>query len=135
MAISAIANAVRSAMCDAAVDLLDTGTGTGGAVIKIYNSGETTLLVQIECAEPAFGAASNGVATLDTDTDGISGTGETGVDDTAAVAHFCDNDGTVLWKCTVTATGGGGDITLNTTTIQDGATVTITSGTFTMPAS
>jgi hypothetical protein len=35
----------------------------------------------------------------------------------------------------VTATGGGGDLTLNSTTVSVGVDVEITSGTITMPAS
>ena len=47
---------------------------------------------------------------------------------TASWFRLVDSDGSV------TATGGGGDLTLNTTTISIGLTVEITSGQITMPA-
>lgn len=128
--ISAIANAVRSAMCDALVDSLDAGSGAGK--VKIYTTAKGTLLVTITLNDPAFGAASNGVATVDSDPT-ISGTAVAG--GVAAVAEFTDSDDNIKFEGTVTATGGGGALTLGSTTIANLGTVTITGGTITMPAS
>jgi hypothetical protein len=127
--ISAIANAVRSAMCDAMVDSLDAGSGAGK--VKIYTTAKGTLLATITLNDPAFGAASNGVATVDSDPT-ISGTAVAG--GVAAVAEFTDSDDNIKFEGTVTATGGGGALTLASTTIANGGTVTIGGGTITIPA-
>jgi hypothetical protein len=129
--LSALANAVRSAMCDAAVDSLDAGSGAGK--VKIYTTAKAALLVTITLNDPAFGSASNGVATVSTSPSAPSGTAVAG--GTAAVAEFLDSDDNVKWEGTVTATGGGGALTIASTTISDGGTVQITGGTITMPAS
>lgn len=127
--ISAIANAVRSAMCDAFVDSLDAGSGSGK--VKIYTTAKGTLLVTINLNKPAFGSASNGVATIDSDPT-VSGTAVS--DGAAAVAEFTDSDDNIKFEGTVTATGGGGAVTLASTTIANGGTVAINGGTITMPA-
>ena len=63
--------AARNAACDAVVDLLDAGAGAG--TIKIYTGSQPasandaasgTLLATITLSDPAFGAASTGVATM-----------------------------------------------------------------------
>lgn len=143
MALS-ISVAARNAACDAIVDLIDGGSGAG--VIRVYTgtkpatpatSPSGTLLAEFTCSDPAFGAASTGVATLDI-TPALTDTGIT--DGTAGYCRFLDSTeaaGTGLGVIdgTVTATGGGGDLTLNSTTVSTGVAVEITSGTITMPAS
>jgi hypothetical protein len=139
-----ISVAARSAACDAVVDLIDGGSGAG--VIRVYTGAKPatpatsptgTLLAEFTCSDPAFGAASAGVATLDI-TPALTDTGIT--DGTAGYFRICDSTeaaGTGLGVVdgTVTATGGGGDLTLNSTTISTGVAVEVTSGTITMPAS
>jgi len=143
MALS-ISVAARNAACDAIVDLIDGGSGAG--VIRIYTgtkpatpatSPTGTLLAEFTCSDPAFGAASTGVATLDV-TPALTDTGIAA--GTAGYFRICDSTeaaGTGLGVIdgTVTATGGGGDLTLNSTTISVGVAVEVTSGTITMPAS
>ena len=124
-------NATRSAACDAVVDLLDAGSADG--YVEIRTSGGTTLLVSIDFNDPAFGAAANGVATVSVSPSAPSATAA--ADGDAAVCRFYDSDDTLIMSGTVTATGGGGDITIADVTIASGATVTITGGTVTMPAS
>ena len=135
MALS-IANTVRTSMVDALVDSLDLGAGAG--TIKIYsgtrpanpNASITgTLLATVTLADPAFGAGSNGVATL---SDPASVTAVA----TGMATHFraADSDDVAKFDGEVTATGGGGDLTLATTSITSGLTVDITGGTVTMPA-
>jgi hypothetical protein len=87
-------------------------------------------------SDPAFAAASGGSAALDvtpalTD-DGLAA-------GTAGWFRICDSteaagSGLGVLDGSVTATGGGGDLTLNTTTISVGVSVGITSGSITMPA-
>jgi hypothetical protein len=131
-----LATASRNAACDAVVDLLDGGSGAG--TIKVYtgtqpstpNDAATgTLLVTVNLADPATGAASSGVATLAGTP--LSGSGvATG---TAGWARFADSAAAAVFDGVVTATGGGGQIELSTTSISTGVTVQITSGTVTMP--
>lgn len=139
-----ISTAARNAACDAVVDLVDGGSGAG--VIRVYTGSQPatpataptgTLLLEFALSDPAFGAASTGTATLDitpavTD-DGIT----TG---TAGWFRICDSteaagSGLGIIDGSVTATGGGGDLTLSTTSITTGLTVTVTSLTVTAPAS
>lgn len=85
-------------------------------------------------ATPVFNAtfapaASGGVLTLNAitaDTDAAN----TG---TAGYFRMCNSAGTAFVQGTVTATGGGGDLTLTSTSISAGDTVTITSWTITAP--
>jgi hypothetical protein len=118
-------------MCDAAVDAIDAGSAAGKC--KLYTTAKGTLLVTITFNDPAFGAASNGVATVSTSPSAPTGTAAAGGD--AAVAVFTDSDDNIKYEGTVTVTGGGGAVTLASLTIANGATVSITGGTFTMPAS
>jgi hypothetical protein len=132
-----LATATRNACCDSVVDLLDAGSGAG--TIKIYSGSQPasandaptgTLLCTITLADPAFGAASTGVATLAGTP--LSGTGVAA--GTAGWARLADSAGATVMDGSVTATGGGGQVELATTTISVGVTVQITSGTVTMPA-
>lgn len=132
-----LATATRNAACDATVDLLDGGTGAG--TIKIYTGTQPatandtatgTLLATITLADPAFGAASTGAATLA----GTPLSATAVAAGTAGWARFADSNGATVLDGSVTATGGGGQIELATTTISTGVTVQITYGTVTMPA-
>lgn len=131
MAINNIANSVRTSMCDAFVDAIDGGTGAG--IIQIFTTGFGSELAKLTFSDPAFGAASNGVATASAITDDSSAVG--GV---AAVFRVSTtNDGvtplTTLYEGTVGTSGA--DINFNTTTFSGGDAVSITSMTITMPAS
>jgi hypothetical protein len=131
-----IADAVRTARNDVLVDSLDAGSGAG--TIKIYSGSRPatpddaitgTLLATVTCADPAFGASSTGAATI---SDPASVTAVA----TATATHFraADSDGTAKFDGDVTATGGGGDLTLATTSITSGLSVDITGGTITEAA-
>jgi hypothetical protein len=90
------------------------------------------LLATITCADPAFGSASTGVATLDCDPV-LSAVAV--ADGTAGWCRVLDSNAVAIFDGAVTATGGGGQLTLATVSITTGLTVQITSGTFTVPAS
>ncbi len=127
----------RSAAADAVVDRIDGGAGAG--TLKIYTGSvgadaDTTpggtLLATIAWADPAFGAASSGVATAtDPASVNASATG------TAGCFMVEDSNGDNVFDGTVTATGGGGDLTLSTTSLVSGSPVDITAFTYTQPAS
>lgn len=135
MALLYLATPAVNAAADAVVDLLDAGAGAG--TIKFYSGsmpadGDATpagtLLATVTLADPASGAASGGVATFtDPAAVTISATG------TAAVALFEDSNGNNVFVCDVTATGGGGTITLATTALSSGGTLDITAFAYTQP--
>ena len=127
-----LATSARNAACNAVVDLLDVSapgtiqirSGTRPATPNTTATG--TLLATVTLANPAFGSASSGVATL---TDPASVTGAAA--GTASWFRALDGASAAVMDGDVTATGGGGDLTLNTTTISVGLTVDITGGTIT----
>ncbi len=136
MAITRLAALARSAAADAVVDRLDLGAGA--ATLKIYTGatpangdteGSGTLLATVTFADPAFGAASSGVATA-TDPAAVTAAA-TG---TAASYVIEDSTGANVWVGDVTATAGGGSLELQTVSLVSGVTVDITSFTYTQPA-
>jgi hypothetical protein len=131
-----LTDAARSAMCDALVDLLDGGAGDGTIQIRsgsrpasAEDAATGTLLATITLEDPAFGAASAGVATID---DPASVTAvATG---TATWFRALSSTPTTIFDGSVTVTGGGGDLTLATVDVVNGMSVDVTGGTVTVPA-
>lgn len=136
----AISTATRNDAVDGVVDVFDGGTLEirSGAAPGPGAAPTGTLLVSITLPTPAFGAASAGAAAL-------AGTWEdTSADGTGTAAHFrikgsSDDDSAVQTfpriEGTVTATGGGGDLTLDSVSITAGQSVEITSFSVSIPAS
>lgn len=131
-----LANTARTAMCDALVDLLDAGTGAGTIEIRSgtrpANPNTTAtgdVLATITLETPAFGSASNGVATIN-DPDPVTAVAA----GTATWFRAYDGDGNAVFDGDVGATGSGADLELATTSITTGLTVDITGGTVTVPA-
>src|SRR5688572_26798786 len=103
---------LRTAIADFVVDQLDEGTPPGTLVFQTSGDVEVATLT---LANPAFGAASNAVATAGSITSDTSATGGT-----IAKARLKNAAGTDKIICSVTATGGGGDITLSSVSISAG---------------
>ncbi|MET8866521.1 hypothetical protein ABZW11_26585 [Nonomuraea sp. NPDC004580] len=134
-----ISTAARNAAADAIAALTD------GGVLRIYSGTQPAtpgtaptgdLLAEFDLSDPAFAAAVSGAANLDT-TPAITATGAD--DGTAGWFRMCDateaaGTGLGVLDGSVTATGGGGDLTMNTVTISTGVNVTVTAGSITMPA-
>ena len=124
---------VRNAILDAfestigATAVLKIKTGAAPATCATADSG--TVLASITCPADWMAAASSG-------TKAKSGTWQdASADNTGTAAHWrlYASDGTTCGaQGTVTATGGGGDMTLDSTSITSGQTVTIS--TFTLTA-
>ena len=119
-----------------AVDEVDAGSGPGK--LKIYSGAQVVdpdagspsgLLATLTLSDPAFGAAAivgdNAEALANAITDETSASAGT-----AASYEVTDSDDNVKWTGTVTATGGGGDLELNSTTIGAGGTVSVSSFTY-----
>jgi hypothetical protein len=117
--------ATRSGIADYVVDQLDLNTPPAKLVFQTAASATAATLT---FPNPAFGAASSGTATAGTiisDTAAVGGT--------ITKAELRQGAGTPIVLCSVTATGGGGDITLNSVNVTGGQTVSITSLTYAAP--
>jgi hypothetical protein len=64
----------------------------------------------------------------------LNGTWSVAASGTGTAGHYRLTNSTDIEEGTITATGGGGDLTLDNTSIASGQTVTVTSWTRTMPA-
>ncbi len=117
------ATAVRSALADLIDTLVNTGSGT--AVLRLRDS--TTTIVDFDLQDPAFGAASSGVITLEGTP--IAATAEASGD--VDNAQLLDQDGGTVLSCSVTGTGGGGDIEVSNVSIANGQDCSLTSLTYT----
>lgn len=128
------ATSVRNALLDA----IETDTGvsavlkirTGAAPATCATADSGTVLATLNLPSDYMAAAASGSkAKLGTWED-------TAADAAGTAAHFrlYKTDGTTCQiQGTVTATGGGGDLTLDNTNIAVGQTITITSFTLTAP--
>lgn len=118
--------AVRNGIADFVVDQLDEGTPPGTLVFQTSGDVEVATL---PFSATAFGAAAGGTATAAAITSDTSATGGT-----IAKARLKNAAGTDKIICSVTATGGGGDIELSSVIISAGQTVSISSLTYSAPA-
>lgn len=114
---------VKQTVADAVVDLIDGGAGAGNLVFR--TSGDVEVAT---CAfsDPAFGNSnSTGLATANAISDDTNATGGT-------IAKFTaeDSDAATVFTGSVTATGGGGDITLSSLAPSSGDTVGVDSLTY-----
>ena len=119
--------AARNAAADAVTALLDAGSTNPNGQMIIRTAAEAPLAT-INHSATAYGAAVGGVCTagaLTDDTNANAGT--------AAIVTEEDRDNTEVWRGTVTATGGGGDLELSSIAIGAGDTVSISSATYTAP--
>jgi len=131
--------ALRNALADTINAALNAGSGP--FTIEIYSGtiptnadtaiGAQVLLAVLTGSDPAAPSASASVLTISA----ITGDSSANATGTATWARFKDSTGATVFDCSVTATGGGGVITLNTTSIVSGSPVSITSGTLTVPTS
>ena len=118
-------SAVRTAIADLVVDRIDAGAGAG--TLEMQTSGDVEVAT-LTFSDPAFGAASAGTATANAITQDSNATGGT-----IAKARAKDSTGTEVFACSVTATGGGGDITLNSVVVSAGQAVAVSSLTYSAP--
>jgi len=117
--------AVRNGIADFVVDQLDEGTPPGHLVFQ--TSGDVAVAT-LTFAATAFGSSASGTATaaaIVSDTNAVGGT--------IAKARLKNAAGTDKIICSVTATGGGGDIQLSSVIISAGQTVSMTSLTYSAP--
>lgn len=116
--------AVRTALADLVVDLIDAGAGAGTLEFQTAGSVQVATLT---FSDPAFGNAVAGVATASAITSDTNATGGT-----IAKAVIKDSNGTQVTSCSVGTSGA--DINLSSVVISAGQTVAVTSLTYTAPA-
>lgn len=116
------ATAVRSAIAD----LIDTLVNTGAGTSKLRLRDGTVTIVDFNLSDPAFGAASSGVITLNSTPIAATAGASGDVDN----AQLLDQDGSVVLSCSVTGTGGGGDIEVSNVSIANGQDCSLTSLTY-----
>jgi hypothetical protein len=122
---------IRNGLADYVVDQIDTGGSNG--VLQFQTSGDAEVAT-LAFAATAFGGATGGTATaagITADSDAAGGT-------IAKARIYKTADGitptTEILSCSVTATGGGGDIELNSLVVSAGQEVSMTSLTYSAPA-
>ena len=123
-----IVTAGRNAMANALVDLIDGGTTDTTGDLIIANATDTPVARLSWTATPAFGAATGGVATMNSINDDTNATGGT-----AALHWFQDRDNGEVFRGNVSTSTG--DLNLSSLSIGAGDTVQVTSYTVTQPAS
>lgn len=125
-------NALRSILADAATaefagGTIDIYTGTQPASAEDAATG--TLLVTVDLPSPAFDAAVDGVASKTGSWFGVAV-----ATDTAGWFRMRNAGDTLHKDGEVTATAGGGEIEIDTTSIVENGVVVINTATFTQPA-
>ncbi len=120
--------AIRNTLADAVVDAIDVGATDAQGDLEIMTSGDVEVSTHT-CTNPAFGAAAAGTATASAIADDTTAAGGT-----AALFKFQDRNNAEVFRGTVTATSGGGDIELDNVTVGVGVTVSITSFTYSSSA-
>lgn len=118
--------ATRNTLSDA-IDTLVNAAGAG--TIAIYDSGDVSL-ASIALSTTAFGASASGTITLA----GVPLSNTAAATGTASYFRINENGGTEILRGSVTVTGGGGDIVLDSVSITSGQTVTITGFTYSASA-
>lgn len=128
-----ITNAAASASADAVVDLIDAGAGAGK--LRIYDGSKPAtadtaissqvLLAELTFSDPAFGAASNGVATASS----ITADSSANASGTATWFRIVDSNNVAIMDGTVGTSGA--DLNLDSVSITIGQSVSVTSFTYT----
>jgi len=119
---------VRNQLADLVVDAVDGGTTDTTGDLVFRTSGEVAVATLSWTATPAFGAASAGTATMNAINDDTNAAGGT-----TDRFTFQDRDNAEVFRGSVTATSGGGDIELSSVAIGVGDTVSMTSFSYTAP--
>lgn len=136
-----IATAARNAAGDGVVDRVDVGSTNAQGRLRIYSGSKPasantaptgTLLAEVNLANPAFGAASAGAATLLGTPLSTVGLPAAGAGTAAGYFRIVDRDGNAVFQGNIATSGS--DLNVNTTTISENVSFEVLSGTVTMPS-
>lgn len=119
-------SSMRNLIADQVTAQVDVGSTFGELLFQ--DSGSTTLCTTT-FASTAFGTAAAGVATAAAIVDGTVLVAATA---TIGLLQSSTQNNEVL-SCSVTSTGGGGDIELSSNVLSTGQTVSVTALTYTAP--
>lgn len=134
-----ISNAAAAAAVDAVVDLIDGGPSAGYVEIRtgaqpasVGTAASGTLLGTLTCSDPAFGAATSANPAVAT---AAAITSDTTADATGTAGWFraYTSAGTAVIDGSITASGGGGDLQLDSTSIVAGGTIAVSAWTISLP--
>jgi hypothetical protein len=117
--------AIRNLLTDTTVDQIDLNTPPGKLVMQ--TSGGATVAT-LTFPNPAFGSAAAGTATANAIADDTNAVGGT-----IAKGELRQGGATPIVLFSVTTTGGGGDIQMNSVTVSAGQTVRVSSLTYSGP--
>lgn len=118
--------AVRQGIADFVVDQLDVGSPPGKLVFQTSGG---TAVATLTFSNPAFGSADgSAICTASAITSDTAAAGGT-----TTKAELRTGAATAKVLCSVTNTGGGGDIQLSNTVIGAGQTVAMTALTYAAP--
>lgn len=130
-----VTQALRHSMGGLVTAAIDGGSGPGVIEIRTGSRPATpetavtgTLLATITLQDPSFAAWSSGSSAVN-DPAGVTAV----ADGTAGYCRVKDSAGNTVMDGTVTATGGGGDLTIASVSITTGQTVDVTGGSLTLP--
>lgn len=123
---NAVLDAIETSMGTAVIVRIFTGSGPSA----VTDASTGTELVEYTLASDWMAAASAGAKTLSS----LPISGTAGATGTAGYYRIYASDGTTCHEQgTITATGGGGDMTISNTSITSGQSVNITGWTVTAP--
>jgi hypothetical protein len=117
----------RNALATQILTLIDADAGAGK--IEIYTAGRAALLATLTCTDPC-GSVANGTLTFSA----IAQDNAADATGVAALFDVKDFSGDLIFSGTITATGGGGDVTMPSTSITAGEPVQMTSLTYSVGA-
>lgn len=123
----------RNAMLDALTARLNGGTlqvRTGAQPATVGTAATGTLLGTLTLGSPAFAAATGGTATANT----IGSDTSADATGTAGWFRILTSTATGAIDGSITPTGGGGDLTLDSVSVTVGGAINATGLTLTMPA-
>lgn len=125
-----MATTLATASRNAAANAVTALVGSSGK-FRLKSAGGT-VIAEVACAATAFGAASNGVASLASTPRTGAGVAAAGAGTVATTFDLTDGANAVVLSGAVGI--GTGELQLNNTNIADAQVVTITSFTYTQPA-
>ena len=128
------ANVARNAAVNAITALLNSG-GTvqirsGAQPANADTAASGTLLGTLTLSATAFGSAASGTATANT----ITGDSSADATGTAGWFRALTSGAAAVIDGSITATGGGGDMQLDSVSIVASGTINVTAWTITLPA-
>jgi len=119
--------AMRNTLSSTVGSAIDGGATIPTGQVIIRTAGDVEVSTS-NYANPAFGAPAAGVITANPIADDVNATGGT-----AAIVTNENRDNLEIFRGTVTASGGGGDMIISSITVNPGDTVQHTGATYTAP--